>query len=241
MSQNLDGLTGGLTRRHALKAGAGVVSGMVGNQAAVGTVSASESISVRASAFHHRLRAADDEEPSPKPDPQDLLVERARGNPVDDGNVVELDGTHQLRWGELRAVEGRTTVECVDGGTDVTVELAGLVPNQLYSVWVIVFEEPGFVDTRNLSVATQNRVGLGSLGAPGGSENVFRARGSTGRLNVFHPKGALSGFGSVANCLLNEHEVHLVGMFHLDNKSDDAKPVPGTVVPHVAFEFGTGV
>lgn len=101
MSQTLDGLIGGLTRHHALKAGAGVVSGVVGGLAAVGTGSASESISVRASAFHHRVRAADDAEPSPPPEPQDLLVERAQGNSGDDGNVVQLDGTHHLRWGDI--------------------------------------------------------------------------------------------------------------------------------------------
>lgn len=247
MSQQSERPIGGITRRDALKASAALASGLAGGGVAVGTVGASESITTRASTFHHRVRAADDSDPgSPKPDPQDLLVERAQGNPVDDGEVVDLDGTHQLRWGEFSAVEGRATVECVEGGTDVTFELRGLVPNELYSVWVIVFESPGFVDTRNLKVATQNRVGVGSLGAPDGSENVFRARGSTGSLEVFHPDGDLSVFGSVEDCLLNEYEVHLVGLFHLDNETHgplpERLPGSGAVVPHVAVaEFGPGV
>jgi hypothetical protein len=245
MSRKTDRPTGGLTRRYALKTGVAVASGLASGGAVIGRVAANESITTRASTFHHRVRAADDNDPgSPKPDPEDLLVERARGNPVDDGEVVDLDGTHQLRWGEFSAVEGKAKVECVDGGTDVTVEYAGLVPGELYSVWVIGFESPGFIDTRDLSVAAQNRVGVGSLGAPDGSENVFRARSGTGRLEVFHPNGDLSLFGSV-DCLLDEYEVHLVGLFHLDNETHGPAPEPspgsGTVVPQVAFEFGTGV
>lgn len=227
MSQPSERLTDGITRRDALKASAALASGLAGGGAAIGTVGATQSITTRAFSFHNRVRAADDSDPgSPKPDPQDLLVERARGNPVDDGNTVALDGTHQLRWGELSAVEGQATVECVDGGTAVTVELTGLVPNELYSVWINLFESPGFVDTRNLSDATQNRVGVGSLGSPDGSENVFRARGSTGSLEVFHPNGDLSLFGSVEDCLLSEYEVHLVGIFHLDNQTHGGFPGP---------------
>lgn len=56
------------------------------------------------------------------------------------------------------AVEGRSTVESVDNGTDVTAGRGGLAPTQLYSIWVTGYESPGFVDTRDLGDATRNRV-----------------------------------------------------------------------------------
>lgn len=42
-----------------------------------------------------------------------------------------------------------------------------------------------------------------------------------------HPKGDLSMFGEVGNCLLDELEVHIVGAGHLDDQSWGSIPEPG--------------
>ena len=238
-----------ITRRTALTSGVALTSGLVVGGLAPGIGAANDSITTRPFAVHHFVRAAGDSDPgSPQPSPPDLLVERAMGNPVDNGTIAdELDGTRQLRWGSFRAINGRATLACVDGGTHVNLQLSGLVPGALYTIWVVVFAAPGFVDTRELGGpfglrALDHMIGVGSLGAPDGSQNTFRARGSTGRLDVVHPAGPLSVFGSVGDCLFDAYEVRLVGIFHLDDRSHGPEPGPvGTVVNQLAFSLGTGV
>lgn len=249
MSQKTEGWNRSITRRSALKAGAVAASTLTVGGAAIGTAGASEAITTRAFPIDFAVRAADDSDPgSPKPDPKDLLVERSMGNPIDDGtDVDEVDGTHQLRWGEFSAVQGKAEIECVEGGTHVDMKLTGLVPGALYTGWVVVFKPPGFIDTRDLGGtfglrALDNLIGLGSLGAPDGSQNAFRVTGSTGMLDVVHPDGELSVFGSVDDCLLNEYEVRFHVIIHLDDASHGPVPGPtGSAAAQVGFKFGTSV
>lgn len=189
-----------------------------------------------------------DSEPSPRPDPQDKLVHRFSGNPVDDGtDHEELDGSHHLKWGEFRALEGRARMKCVeDGGaveTAVSLAVKGLVPGGLYTVWVCEFENPGFVDSRDPRVALQNVVGCNPLGKNDGTDNVFRTTGGKGTLDVTDMAGAYTigdTSESSPDCLLATDQTILVGVLHLDDQSHG--PVPGSVregdhVDHFAFVF----
>lgn len=243
MTRKTERPIGGITRRNTLKAGVALSSGL-----AIGTAGATSSATSRAVPSHLAIRAMDDSEPSPKPDPQDKLVHRLSGNPVDDGtDHEELDGSHQLRWGEFSAVKGRAKMECVTDGdsvkTDVEVKVGGLVPGGLYTVWVCEFEGVGFVDDRNPDVALRNLVGCNPLGKNDGTENVFRATGSTGTLDVTDMPGAYTlgdTSRSSPECLLGTDQTILIGVLHLDDQNHG--PVPGIPedgdhVDHFAFVF----
>lgn len=249
MTRKLEGPIGGLTRRNALKAGVAVTSGFAFGSGAIGTVAANESsATARAVPVHLSVRAMGDSEPSPVPDPQDKLVHRFSGNPVDDGtDHEELDGTHHFRWCEYSALEGRARMDCVsDNGdvkTEVKVKVGGLVKGGLYTVWVCELEDPGFVDDRDPAVALQNLVGCNPLGKNDGTENVFRATGGMGTLTVTDMPGAYTlGDTSQASpaCLLDADQIILVGVVHLDDQSHGSvpgDPEAGDHVDHFAFVF----
>lgn len=249
MDPQLQQPTTAITRRGALRSGAALTSGLLLGGAVVGSATAVGGTTVRAVPVDLFVRAADDPEPSPIPDPQDLLVNRVGGNPIDDGTIhTELDGTHQLTWGEFSAIQGKASVMCKDGGTQVRARMTGLVPDGLYTMWVVVFGEGGFItETRDIEAALfPNLLGVGSLGQPDGSENVFRANGSTAMVEAWHPPGPLSAAGAVEGCLLEEYEVHLVAVLHLDDQSHG--PIPelpppndGTLAEQLTFVFGMGV
>lgn len=98
MTPETERQTGDVTRRRALKTGAILTGVLASGGTAIGTVGASTRAEAGIVGEHHFVRAAGAEEPSAKPDPQDRLVERRLGHPVDDGRDEEdLDGTHQLR------------------------------------------------------------------------------------------------------------------------------------------------
>ncbi len=235
-----------MTRRKALRTGLAVSGGLVLGSSMGGTVGANAGLSVRAVPISLFVRAADDADPSPMPDPQDLLVNRAGDYPIDDGSTVGLDGSHQLTWGAFRAIQGKARLVEMAGGTAVDIKLSGLIPGGVYTVWVVKFAPPGFDgSTRDIATALANVNGLGSLGANDGSENSLRVSGSSGRLSVFHPNGALSVFGNVPDGLTNGYETHLVAAVHLDGQTygpfPDGDGTGATIVEHAAFIFGTGV
>lgn len=255
MKRNTDSHIRGITRRRALKTGAAVTSGLAVSGAAIGTVGANQRATAEIVGEHHFVRAADDSDPgSPIPDPQDRLVERRNGQPVDDGtDESELDGTHQLTWGEFRAVNGHVTMECSGDGTDVSLQAQGLVPNKLYTAWVVVFHEPGFDFTSreifpfgSSGTAAEHFLGAGPLGSPDGGDNIFRTRGSNGELSAHHPSGELpipgpEGSYTVDGCLLDEFEVHIVGDYHLDGQTHGSIPgFPGEHVEHFGAAFKEG-
>src|SRR5438067_5232117 len=62
-----------------------------------------------------------------------LVFEVRKGNPV-----VAPDG-HQLTLAEFNATAGRASVKCVQQGTHAVLELTGLIPHGVYTVWNVVF------------------------------------------------------------------------------------------------------
>src|SRR6185369_1844157 len=103
----------------------------------------------------------------------------------------------------------RASVKCVKKGTHVVIEASGLVPNGVYSVWLLTFEAPGFTpDFAHL-------IGEGALGAPDGSDNTFTASDSgEAVISAFQPAGSLSEFGEVTGCLFDEFEFLVALVYH---------------------------
>ena len=139
---------------------------------------------------------------------------------------------HPVTWGEWNRVTGSAKINCTGQGTRLNVNIEGLIPNGVYSLWVMPFQPPGF-DTAYTNVS-----GFGSAGENNGSENVFTASSSgSARFHVTHPAGALSSFGSVSGCMASdEYEVHFVGIYHIDGKPGTTTPGPaGKYVEQFAF------
>ena len=128
---------------------------------------------------------------------------------------ITAPGGHQLTLAEWQTARGEAHIQCREGGSEVRVKLKGLVPNGVYSIWVGVFDAPDLA----------NIIGLGALGSPDGSQNHFVASAEgTGEVSVVEPAGALSVFGQVTNCLLNEAEVLLWPGLHLDGQTHGPSP-----------------
>lgn len=161
-------------------------------------------------------------------DPGALVYEVRQGNPV-----LAPDG-HQLTLAEFNAPAGRASVKCLQQGTHAALELTGLIPNGVYTVWNVVFRSPGF------DPSFTNLIGLGAIGAADGSANSFTADATgAGAVSAITPGGPLSVFGSIAGCApTGEFEFHLVGAYHIDGQAHGATPGPaGTFVEQFGFIF----
>lgn len=125
---------------------------------------------------------------------------------------------HHITLGEWKRASGSALLKCVQRGSHVVLQLSGLLPNGVYTVWLATFQSPG------VTPDFANMTGLGALGAPDGSENVFLASANgTATLSVFHPPGDLSMFGSTG-CLSDEFEVALLIPLHLDGQTHGGVP-----------------
>jgi hypothetical protein len=146
--------------------------------------------------------------------------------------IMAPDG-HQVTLGEFNSVSGYAEIKCINSGTHVVVHLKGLIPNGVYSMWVVTFKSPGFDPT------FANQIGEGALGAPDGSQNAFKASpAGTASISAIIPAGPLSEFGLVGNCLSSEYEVQLAAAYHLDNLTHGATPgEPNTWTIPFAFPF----
>jgi hypothetical protein len=132
--------------------------------------------------------------------------------------VTAPDG-HQITLGEYNMVSASADINCNTTGTHVVVHAAGLIPNGVYTIWVLVFKSPGF------DGSFVNLIGNGALGAPDGSENAFTASpAGTASLSVIMPAENLSLFGSVGNCLSSSFEVHVVAAYHSDGLTHGGSP-----------------
>ena len=162
----------------------------------------------------------------------------------DDENRVPLmtpDG-ERVTWGEYSAVDGSISVKCLRKGTHATIHVDGLIPKGLYTIWVVVFADPGFDGT------FQNLIGAAPLGRNDGSQNTFRAsRSGQGHIAAIDRQDTLTMEGpahepeyTTGECLLtDEFEVHFVGAYHWDDESHG--PVVGPhVVEQFAFAFREG-
>jgi hypothetical protein len=76
------------------------------------------------------------------------------------------------------------------GGTDVNVEVQGLFPGELYSVWAGYFQNPGFLKG--------TRVGFGAVSALGDGSDNFMVADANGRisLNLVQRQGPMTVHGN---------------------------------------------
>src|SRR6266571_1464396 len=56
--------------------------------------------------------------------------------------ILAPDG-HQLTLGEWLTAKGRASVKCINKGTQVVIEMSGLIPNGVYSIWYVSLDKDG--------------------------------------------------------------------------------------------------
>ena len=121
---------------------------------------------------------------------------------------------HQVTLGEWLKASGRASAKCINKGTHVVVEMTGLIPNGVYTIWYVSFDKAG------------NFKGVGSLGLNDGSQNHFVATASgDGELSAIMPAGPLSLEGAATGCEL-DHPFALLGVYHLDGTTHGPEPGP---------------
>jgi hypothetical protein len=158
--------------------------------------------------------------------PNTLLFNRNLEGLITCGPLLAPDG-HQLTLGEYTAVKGSAKVKCISTGTHSVLHFSGLVPNGVYTVWLLIFGNGG-----------PDPTAAGALGTTNPIENFFTASASgEGQLSVTTPEEDLSAFGHVGPCWLNSPaQLHLV--FHSDNQTHGPEPGPTeTWVTNARFLF----
>jgi hypothetical protein len=127
-------------------------------------------------------------------------------------------------------------VKCLNPGTQVIVQLQGLIPNALYRIWILTFKEPGF----SLAFPDPfiNIIGAGALGSNDRSENSFTASSNgEGTIVRFIPAEAFSEFGFAPDCLLSDvFEWHIVGAFQQPGQPAGPEIGPPVFFPESAVE-----
>lgn len=153
-----------------------------------------------------------------------LIFESRKNNPIN-----APDG-HQLTFAEFNSVQGTISVRCMNKGTRAVINLTGLIPNGVYTIWLLVFgPDP-----------SKGPIAVGALGQSDGSGNAFTAdEDGVAVISATNPGGDLSASGSIGNCwLTDQDEVHVVGAYHLDGKTNGTSPgPPGSFVEQFAFPF----
>jgi len=161
-----------------------------------------------------------------------LIYEIRKQNPI-----ITPAGKH-LNWGEFSTVKGISDVQCEENGVRVKLDLTGLIPKGVYTVWNVVFDAPGMDPT-------QEMIGVDGLGAAGigdGSDNVFTAS-SDGKasIEILSPGGTLSMLSNtdLGTCPLTDNfEWHVVGAYHLDGQTHGPSLGPdGTAIEQFGFIF----
>ncbi len=147
--------------------------------------------------------------------------------------VTAPDG-HQLTLEQFQSVRGSLKVECANPGTKFTLQLTGLVPNGVYTMWIVTFDKPG--SSEDLS----HLRGIGTLGDALGSQNAISASASgEGSLTVVSYAGPLSVMGTIGDCALDDaFEFHVVGAYHIGGLTFGPSLGPeGMAVEQFAFGF----
>lgn len=162
--------------------------------------------------------------------PSSYVYESRRETPV-----KSPDGVH-LTWADFSTVQGTAQVECGANGTFIEVELTGLIPNGVYTLWNVTFNAPGMDPSKEML----NINGMGVVGPADGSENGFVASAQgTARISTTTAGGTLSMVGDMGHCALtDEAEWHLVGSYHLDHQTHGPDLGPaGTAVEQFGFIY----
>jgi len=136
--------------------------------------------------------------------------------------ITAPDG-HHITLGEWQAVRGEAHISRIPGGTELTLDVSGLVPNGVYTAWSAFFTESPFI--------VPNAVGFGAAGKNDGSEGTLIAdENGTATYTVEVPPGPLSVRGEAPDYVLDGHAAYLVsGAYHIDSQTHGAVPGPNSV------------
>ncbi|NBC16027.1 MAG: hypothetical protein GVY18_01785 [Bacteroidetes bacterium] len=152
--------------------------------------------------------------------------------------VIAPDG-HQVTWGEWSGVDGSITVTCVEEGTRIELDLSGLIPHGVYTIWNVTFAPPGFTGDFEAPGLPAHVQAFGPAGPSNGHRSMFLASADgEGSFAVTTPPGDLGTTGSIQACALEEFEWHVVGLYHFDGRTYGPERGPaGTHAEQFAFVF----
>ena len=159
-----------------------------------------------------------------------LLYETRNHEPI-----IAPDGKH-LTWADFSTVTGSVVVDCVPEGARIGLNLKGLIPDGVYTIWNVTFEEPGMDPSQEMLSID----GLGAGGKGDGSDNYFTASATgTASISMVTPEGPLSMLGTIGACPLTDNfEWHIIGTYHIDGKTYGPDLGPdGTVAEQFGFIF----
>jgi hypothetical protein len=148
--------------------------------------------------------------------------------------VLAPDG-HHITLAEWLEVGGVGQITRTPQGTQLRLELTGLVPNGVYTTWSFLFTDRPF----NFApiINTPQSVGMGAVGAIDGSESILRAdaKGAATYVATIRP-GPLSIKGEAPSWILNGFSSYaVVGVYNIDGQTYGR--VPG---PHHVGHFVVG-
>ncbi len=172
--------------------------------------------------------------------PDDTIVYRALPGEPD---MFQLTDTEEqpLTWGKARQATGQAEVHCDAAGSRIVIDARGLIPNGVYTGWLVFFGEPGFAE-----VGLSALLAVSPVGPTDGSESVFVASESGhGELVAMTPKAEATvpyaADVSIPQCLLDTFEVHVVLAYHQDGKTCGDNPCgDDTFVEHLAWVINEG-
>ena len=157
--------------------------------------------------------------------PDSMVIDKVAG--ATHVPVTAPDG-HAVTWGEFRSATGVAQITCEPGGTHVHVTLSHLIPNGVYTGWLVFFAPPGFK-----MAMFDAMTGVAPVGLPDGSESrvVADAQGNA-TLDAVTPAGTttvtLPGKSqAIPACLLDAYEVHVVAAYHIDGRTCGATQCDG--------------
>ncbi len=147
---------------------------------------------------------------------------------------------NQVTWGAWSKVTGSIVAECTEAGTKTTLDLQGLIPNGVYTVWNVTFKDPGFTGEFDSPGLPANVKAFGPIGPNDGSQSGFTASASgEGSISASTPPGTLGTVGEIEACALtDELEWHVVGLYHIDGETHGPVRGPdGNQAEQFAFIF----
>jgi hypothetical protein len=156
--------------------------------------------------------------------------------------LLKPDGSN-ITWGDWSKVRGNISVECMDEGTYISLQLTGLIPDGVYTLWNVTFREPGFTGEFDGPGMPSNVKAFGPAGIKDGSDSKFIASSSgEGTIMAINPAGELGTVGEIGGCALtDELEWHVVGLYHSDGHTYGPERGPdGTHSEQFAFLFKSG-
>jgi hypothetical protein len=136
---------------------------------------------------------------------------------------VDPNQRQQLTLDDFDNVAGTGHIERVAGGTRLTLDVTGLIPNGVYTVWSDFYKAPG------LTPDFANSIALGAFGATDGSQNMFIASADgTAHVEGIQPAGPMSIVGEAPPYVLDPPvaEYYAFLAYHINGQTYGGEPAP---------------